>query len=59
MADLFDTTRENITLHIKNIFNEKELLESSVCKDFLLTASDGKRYKTKQGALIYKTEPCS
>jgi hypothetical protein len=47
MADLFQTTRNNVTLHIGNIFKEKELESSSVSKDFLLTASDGKNYKTK------------
>ena len=47
MAELFQTTRNNITLHIKNIFKEQELLENSVCKDSLLTASDGKIYHTK------------
>jgi hypothetical protein len=47
MADLFQTTRNNITLHISNIFKENELDESSVGKESLLTASDGKKYKTK------------
>ena len=47
MAELFQTSRNNITLHISNIFKEKELKENSVCKDSLLTAKDGKRYKTK------------
>jgi len=47
MALLFDTTRNNVTIHIANIFNEKELNEKSVCKDSLLTAKDGKKYKTK------------
>lgn len=47
MADLFETTRNNITLHVSNIFKEKELVKVSVCKDSLLTASDGKKYKTK------------
>ena len=47
MATLFQTTRNNITLHISNIFKEKELSESSVGKESLLTASDGKKYKTK------------
>jgi len=37
MSDLFQTTRNNITLHISNVFNEKELNEISVCKDSLLT----------------------
>lgn len=47
MSVLFDTSRNNITLHISNIFKENELNENSVCKDSLLTASDGKRYKTR------------
>ena len=47
MKELFQTTRNNITLHIRNIFKEGELEESSVCKESLLTAADGKRYKTK------------
>lgn len=47
MAELFQTTRNNITLHISNIFKEKELDEISVGKESLLTASDGKKYKTK------------
>ena len=47
MAELFNTTRNNITIHIKNIFEENELKENSVSKESLLTASDGKNYKTK------------
>lgn len=47
MATLFQTTRNNITLHIGNLFKEQELEANSVSKDFLLTASDGKKYKTK------------
>ncbi len=47
MTELFQTTRNNITLHIRNIFKEGELEESSVSKESLLTAADGKRYKTK------------
>jgi len=47
MAELFQTTRNNITLHISNIFKEKELIIDSVSKESLLTAADGKNYKTK------------
>lgn len=46
MAELFGTTRNNITMHLSNIF-EKELSEDSVCKEFLHTARDKKNYKTK------------
>ena len=47
MTELFRTTRNNITMHIRNIFKEKELDERSVCKESLHTAADGKRYRTK------------
>lgn len=47
MAELFQTTKQNISLHINNIFREGELEESQVVKDFLTTASDGKNYHTK------------
>ena len=47
MAALFDSTKQNISLHINNCFREGELTEDSVVKDSLTTASDGKRYRTK------------
>ena len=47
MTELFRTTRNNITMHIRNVFKEGELEEISVCKESLRTAADGKSYKTK------------
>ena len=47
MAELFETSKQNISLHINNCFKEGELVESSVVKDYLTTASDGKKYKVK------------
>jgi len=47
MVNLFDATKQNISLHINNIFNEGELQRNSVVKEYLTTASDGKKYKTK------------
>lgn len=47
MIDLFQSTKQNISLHINNIFKEGELQENSVVKYSLITASDGKKYKTK------------
>ncbi len=44
LAELFDTSKQNISLHILNILKECELSESSVVKDYLTTASDGKEY---------------
>ena len=38
MAELFNTTKQNISLHIKNIFEENELNENSVVKENLTTA---------------------
>lgn len=47
MAELFATTKQNISLHIKNILKEGELPEASVVKEYLTTAEDGKRYQTR------------
>jgi hypothetical protein len=47
MVELFQTTKQNISLHIKNIFAEGELDENSVVKEYLTTAADGKNYRTK------------
>jgi hypothetical protein len=46
MADLFQTSIPNVSMHVRNIFREGELQEESVVKDFLTTAADGKRYRT-------------
>ena len=46
LGELFGTSRENITIHIQNIFAEEELAEDSVCKKILHTAADGKKYNT-------------
>ena len=41
MAELFQTTPQNITLHIKNVYAEGELLEDSTCKDYLQVQTEG------------------
>ena len=51
MAELFSTTKQNISLHANNCFKEGELNRDSVVKDFLTTAADGKTYKTKHYSL--------
>ena len=43
MAELFQTTPQNITLHLKNIFEEGELQEDATCKDFLQVQTEGSR----------------
>jgi hypothetical protein len=44
LAELFDTSKQNISQHINNILKENELEEKSVVKNYLTTASDGKKY---------------
>lgn len=51
LAELFDTSVRNISEHIKNIFNDNELDDASVMKDFFITATDGKNYSVKHYAL--------
>lgn len=45
MAELFQTTKQNIAKHLKAIFNEEELREDSVVNQWLTTAADGKNYR--------------
>jgi hypothetical protein len=47
MVELFQTTKQNISLHVRNIFIEGELKEDPVVKEYLTTAGDGKKYRTK------------
>ena len=47
MTILFETTKQNISLHINNIFKERELDRNSVVKEYLTTALDGKNYLTR------------
>ena len=47
MAELFQTTVPNVSMHIRNVFAEGELHADSVIKEFLTTAADGKNYTTK------------
>jgi len=51
MGQLFDTSSDNIGLHLKNIFKEEELLAISVTEDFSVTAADGKNYRVKHYSL--------
>lgn len=43
MAELFETTPQNITLHLKNIYNEQEQDENATCKEFLQVQKEGSR----------------
>ena len=51
IAELFDTSKQNIGQHIANILKEGELSENSVVKDFFTTAADGKQYQVTFYAL--------
>src|SRR5665213_274905 len=52
MAELFQTTPQNINMHLKNIFSEEEVSLEAVSKESLITASDGKKYRTQ----LYRLE---
>jgi hypothetical protein len=47
LAEIYDTTKQNISLHIQHILADNELPENSVVKEFLTTAADAKNYRTK------------
>lgn len=47
MMALFETSKQNVSLHINNIFREGELIKSAVVKDYLTTAADGKNYRVQ------------
>jgi len=51
IAELFDCSSDNISLHLKNIFKDRELDETSVTEEYSATASDGKSYKTRHYSL--------
>ena len=51
MAELFQTTRNNVTLHIGNVYKEHELLAESTSKESLLVRMEGKRQVTRQRKL--------
>lgn len=48
MAELFETTPQNITLHLKNIYKEEELYENATCKEFLQVQKEGNREVKRQ-----------
>ena len=52
MATLFQTSKQNVSLHLRNIFNEGELDEDSVVKKSLTTAANGYNYRSKLYSLI-------
>jgi hypothetical protein len=47
IAELFQTTKQNVSWHAKNIFKDGELSPDSVVKESLTTAADGKQYRTQ------------
>ncbi|MBO7598568.1 MAG: virulence RhuM family protein [Bacteroidales bacterium] len=55
MSELFVTTPQNITMHIRNIYKEGELMSESTCKDFLQVRKEGKR-EVKRVQKIYNLD---
>ncbi len=48
LAELYQTTRQNITIHIQNIYEENELSDKATCKDFLQVQTEGGRQISRQ-----------
>ena len=48
MVDLYDTTKQNISFHIKNIFDEEELVKKSTVKEFLTVKKEGNRMVNRE-----------
>jgi len=55
MAELFDTTPQNVTQHLKNIYAEGEANQMATCKDFLQVQLEGKR-EVKRNTSYYSLE---
>ena len=55
MAELFGTTRNNITMHLKDIYDNKELNEKATSKDFLLVQKEGQR-EVKRNTKYYNLD---
>mgnify|MGYP001605317748 CR=1 FL=1 len=55
MAELFDTTPQNITQHLGNIYSEKEISKEATCKDFLQVQTEGKR-EVERNSPLYSLE---
>ncbi|MBN2890554.1 MAG: virulence RhuM family protein, partial [Bacteroidales bacterium] len=55
MAELFQTTKQNISLHIKNVFEEGELQENTTVKDYLTVQTEGKR-EVQRNLKIYNLD---
>jgi hypothetical protein len=47
IAELFETSVANVNIHIGNICDDSEVDPDSVIKEYLITAGDGKQYRTK------------
>ncbi len=52
MAELFDVTAANVNTHLKNIYGEKELVQNSTIKEFLMVQKEGERKVSRQTKII-------
>lgn len=61
MAELFGTSGDNISLHLKNIYKEQELLEAATTEDFSVVRTEGKRQvqRCRQAADCARITPCN
>lgn len=54
LAELFDTSLPNVSMHISNMLKDRELYKDSVIKDYLTTANDGKTYQVNIIILVLR-----
>lgn len=55
MSELFNTTPQNITLHLKRVFEEGEISEKATCKEYLQVQKEGQR-QVKRKQLVYNLD---
>lgn len=55
MAELFDATKQNVSLHIRNAFNEGELTQKAIVKEYLIVQTEGDR-RVKRRVLYYNLD---
>src|SRR5690554_4575264 len=55
MVELFDATKQNISLHINNVFKEGELQEDATVKEYLIVQKEGNR-KVRRKILLYNLD---
>jgi len=59
MAELFDTSTDNVGLHLKNVFDEGELVEAATTEDYSVVQAEGRRHVRRAESGIITSTPSS